>query len=90
VSEVREKMPMWVFVGEVASFLRMEPEDIRRCIENDGLPVVKIPSKKRTVKRIWLPALYKWLAQRGMGEGLGDFEEFREGFAKVKAEKLKN
>ena len=69
---------MWALVGEVAEFLRLEPGDVRRCIELDGLPVVSVPARQRAVRRIWLPALHRWLAGRGSEGAVGSLEEFLE------------
>jgi len=74
---------MWVMVSEVAAVLRMEPKEVRRCMEEDGLPSVRIPGRKRTARRIFLRSLYKWLAERSTVEAVGSFEEFQASFESV-------
>ena len=70
------------FVAEVARFLCVEPEDVRRMIQLDKLPAVRIPVKTKTVDRIPLRDFQAWLARRSVNPTpqLMNFETFLEDF----------
>lgn len=52
------------FVAEVARFLAIEPADVQRHIDCDGLPAIEIPKRTRMVTRIYLPSFHAWLVKR--------------------------
>lgn len=59
---------LFAFPAEVARFLCVEPEDVKRMMEMDGMPVTRIPKKKRSVARIPLRDLHGWLRDRSAQE----------------------
>jgi len=77
VSKTRKVVAL---VSEVARVLRMEPDDVIRCIDEDGLPAIRIPGRTRTVRRIAIPALHRWLVERSGQEAVGTLEEFTRNF----------
>lgn len=68
----------YVFVAEVARFLRVEDRVVRRWIRMDGLPETRVPTRTKTVPRIYLPDLHGWLVARTgcPGEKLMSYEDF--------------
>ena len=71
----------FAFPAEVARFLEVDGEDVRRMIELDGLPATKLPKAKRVVHRIYLPDLHDWLVRRSDGSPrLANYQEFVEKF----------
>lgn len=52
------------YPAEVARYLALEPADIRRMMEIDRLPFLKIPKQTRNVFRIPLRDFHKWLLDR--------------------------
>jgi hypothetical protein len=49
----------------ISRFLGVEPEELRRMIDQDGLPAQEIPGPTRRVLRILPRALYEWLGRYG-------------------------
>lgn len=68
------------FVAEVARYLMVESDDVRRMVEMDRLPAISIPKKTRTVYRIPLRELHGWLLKRAKNGALQSYERFREEF----------
>jgi len=70
------------FVVEVARYLLVDPEDVRRMIQMDGMPAFSIPKKTRPVLRIPLRGLHAWLMKRARGgdSGIQSYDKFRDGF----------
>lgn len=68
----------YAFPAEVARYLACEPEDVKRMIRHDRLPVTRIPKRTRNVIRIYLPDLHAWLLGRSGGamERLADYRAF--------------
>lgn len=65
----------------VARFLGEDPEEVRRMMEMDGMPHVRVPGPTRPAFRVFLPDLHRWLCQRADGcQKLADYEEFRRAF----------
>ncbi len=66
------------FPAEVARYLLLDPEDVARLIELDGLPALSIPKATRKVTRINLRDLYSWLVVRTKNPpaNLTDYETF--------------
>lgn len=52
------------FVSEVARYLALDPEDVRRLIRLDRLPALKLKRTTRTVHRIPLRDFHEWLLLR--------------------------
>lgn len=69
----------FAFPAEVARYLEVEPEDVKRMIKLDALPVSKIPAKTRAVQRIPLRDFHRWLIGRSSGDTslLADFNTWR-------------
>lgn len=79
------------FVAEVARYLMVEADDVRRMVEMDALPAFSIPKKTRPVLRIPLRDLHGWLMKRAKNSSsLQSYERFREAFnaSRVKVGKL--
>jgi hypothetical protein len=74
----------WAMPAEIARFLRLEPADVETLIKSDGLPATKIPRKTRSVKRVWLRDLHRWLVANTSPKtsALADYETFRTDFEK--------
>lgn len=68
------------FVVEVARYLMVDADDVRRMVEMDNLPAISIPKKTRTVLRIPLRELHGWLVKRAKNGALQNYERFREEF----------
>ena len=69
--------------SEVARFLGVDPAEVSRLIEQDHLPVVRIPGPARPGCRIYLPDLHAWLLglrKDGPCEALKDYARFRREF----------
>jgi hypothetical protein len=82
----------WAMPAEIARFLRLEREDVITLIKSDGLPATSIPRKTRSVKRVWLRDLHRWLMANTSppSAALGDFETFRADFQKHRATSRKS
>ena len=78
--------------SELARYLRMEPEDIDRAVEQDKLPCTRLLGEARFSQRFPLRGVHAWLLERtenAPGE-MRDFGRFREGFLmRGKRQKLK-
>lgn len=72
----------FAFPAEVARYLEVEPDDVKRMIKLDALPVSKLPMKTRTVQRIPLRDFHRWLIGRSAGDTshLADFNTWRTDF----------
>jgi hypothetical protein len=75
----------YAFVAEVARYLAVDPKDVKRMIELDALPASRIPKKKRTVERIYLPDFHQWILGRSSGQNdrLRDYPAFLAEFDRV-------
>lgn len=75
----------YAFVAEVARFLRVQPRDVRTWLRTDGLPETRVPTRTKTVPRIYLPDLYRWLLDRTPNPGpeMRNYERFLEEFGAV-------
>jgi hypothetical protein len=72
------------FPAEVARFLLVEPQEVRRMVGMDRLPAVEIPLRKRKVLRIYLPDLHRWLVARSPDSmALRNYPEFLERFDEI-------
>ena len=58
----------YAFPAEVARFLAVEPADVKRMQDLDGMPFTTIAKATRTVRRVYLPALHEWLLKQSRGE----------------------
>lgn len=56
--------------SEVAAFFRVKPSDIIRMTEEDGLPAILLPGKKRPVRKFSATALHRWISERSTGTAL--------------------
>jgi len=54
----------------VAEFLGVREADVTRLIDEDGLPVISIPTKTRPADKITLTGLHSWLDGRSKGKPL--------------------
>ena len=66
------------FPAEVARYLMVEPEDVKRMIRMDKLPAIEIPMLKRKVTRIHLRDFHLWLLHRSKNPSgqLANYEIF--------------
>jgi len=73
------------FVAEVARYLMVDPDDVRRMVEMDALPAISIPKQTRNVLRIPLRDFHGWLVKRAKNlTGLSNYERFLAEFQKVR------
>ena len=78
----------WAMPAEIARFLRLDPADIATLIKSDGLPATKIPKKTRSVTRVWLRDLHRWVlanTRNAAATTLSDFDTFRAAFDQHRA-----
>lgn len=70
------------FVSEVARFLEMEPERVKRMVRTDDLPALEIPAATKMVLRIPLRALHGWWLERcrNVRPEMRDFATWSEDF----------
>jgi excisionase family DNA binding protein len=54
-------------VAEIARYFGTRSQEITRMIQDDGLPVVKLPGEKKPVRKITLHGLHAWMSQRHDG-----------------------
>lgn len=65
------------FVAEVARYLEVEPDDVKRMIRTAKLPSLQVPKKTRNVTRIPLRSFHAWLMGRTENPGpMADYETF--------------
>lgn len=54
----------YAFPAEIARYLAIEPEAVRRMIRLDKLPAIRLAAKTRRVQRIPLRDFHAWLLKR--------------------------
>lgn len=66
------------FLAEVARYLCVDADDVKRMIETAKLPAIKIPKMTRTVQRVPLRDFHAWLLHRTQNPtpGLANYETF--------------
>jgi Helix-turn-helix domain len=66
------------FPSEIARYLAVDPDDVKRMIRLAGLPAIKIPKKTRSVHRIPLRDFHTWLKKRSSNPSpeLDSYDQF--------------
>ena len=66
---------------DVRRFLAVDPDEVDRMIEQDDLPVVKVPGRLKPAIRIFLPDFHAWLLTwTRTGAAIRDYKVFRKAF----------
>jgi hypothetical protein len=66
---------------DVRRFLAVDPEEVDRMIEEDRLPIVKVPGARKPAIRIFLPDFHAWLCGWAKeGAAIKDYQVFRRAF----------
>jgi hypothetical protein len=73
------------FPAEVARYLSVDPNDVKRMIRLAKLPAIRIPAATRAVTRIPLRDFHAWLIARSVNETpeFANYEKFMEDFDQV-------
>jgi hypothetical protein len=74
-------------VREVATFLAVQPEDVRRMIHLDNLPAWRMPSAKRIVFRVILGEFYEWQRERATADRFPARDRWLAGFERSRAKR---
>jgi len=62
-------------IGVVVKFLGIKPREWRRLMEEDELPVIKVPGRTRPCHKIQARMLWQWLKLRTSSEFMS-YEDF--------------
>lgn len=57
----------YAFPAEVERYFALEKGDVKRLMDEDGLPYTEVPKAKKMVRRIYLPELHAWEMNRVKG-----------------------
>src|SRR4051794_36551945 len=77
-----QAFPEHALLAQVARYFGVQPADVKRSVEHDGLPVIRYPMKTTTVARFPMRDLHAWILKRTKGETphLSDFERWQADF----------
>lgn len=71
----------------IARFMGKPAAEVERMTEEDNLPYVRVPGRRKPGKRFFLPDFHRWLVGRCVGEmgQLRNYTEFKRAFFAAQA-----
>lgn len=57
-------------MSTVCEWLGKKPTEMARVIEEDGLPVIKVPTPQKQVQKCSLLALHRWVTKRSVNAAI--------------------
>lgn len=57
-------------MSTICEWLGKRPDEMTRVIEEDGLPVINVPTKQKTVHKCSLLGLHRWVTKRSVNAAI--------------------